>query len=281
MPLKVYNPTTPGRRKTSIVTTFDLTKEKPFKKLTESRKNHAGRNSQGKITIRHRGGGEKRRVRVIDFLRNRFGKMAKVASLEYDPNRGARIALIQYQDGMYSYIIAPDGLRVNDEIIATSEKGDIRVGNRMPLEFIPVGIIIHNIEMAPGEGGKLVRGAGTGAQIMAVEGPYAQVKMPSTEIRLLRKECLATIGQVSNIDHRLTRIGKAGRTRHKGIRPTVRGKVMNPVDHPHGGGEGKNSIGLKHPKTPWGKPALGVKTRRKKWSDALILSRRKTKKRKK
>lgn len=281
MPLKVYKPTTSGRRKTSIVTSSDLTKENPYKALTKAKKRKAGRNSQGKITIRHRGGGAKRRIRMVDFLRNRFGKSARVVSLEYDPNRGARIALIQYEDGLRSYILAPNGIQAEDKVITTAQKGEVRSGNRMPLEYIPVGVMVHDLELIPGGGGKLVRGAGTSAQIMAVDGAYAQVKMPSTEIRLLPKECLATIGKVGNIDHRLVRVGLAGRMRHKGIRPTVRGKVMNPVDHPHGGGEGKNPIGLKHPKTPWGKPALGVRTRRKKWSDRFILSRRKIKKRKK
>ncbi len=281
MPLKVYKPTTSGRRKTSLVTSSDLTKKGPYKALTKEKRRKAGRNSQGKITIRHRGGGAKRRIRVVDFLRNRFGKSAKVVSLEYDPNRGARIALIQYEDGVRSYILAPDEIQTGDTVMTTLKKGEIRSGNRMPLEYIPIGVMVHDIELVSGGGGKLVRGAGTSAQIMAVDGPYAQVKMPSTEIRLFPKECFATIGKVGNIDHRLVRIGLAGRMRHKGIRPTVRGKAMNPVDHPHGGGEGRNPIGLKHPKTPWGKPALGVRTRRKKWSDHLILSRRKTKKRKK
>lgn len=281
MPLKIYRPTTPSRRKSSIVRSPDISKKGPRKALTAPKRAQAGRNSSGRITIRHRGGGAKRRIRLVDFHANRFGISAVVESMEYDPNRGARIALVRYRDGERRYILAPDGLKAGETIMTSEGKGEIRTGNRMPLEYIPVGVMIHNLELIPGGGGKVVRGAGTVAQIMAIEGDHAQVKMPSGEIRLFHKACLGSIGQVGNIDHRLVRIGSAGRKRRMGIRPTVRGKAMNPVDHPHGGGEGRNPIGLKHPKTPWGKPALGVKTRRGKFSDRLILSRRGTKKRKK
>lgn len=279
MPVKRYKPTTPGRRISSVDTFSDVTKTKPEKKLLKARKQQAGRNSQGKITVRHRGGGAKRHVRVIDYKRTKFDVPATVAAIEYDPGRGARIALLHYADGEKAYMIAPVGLKVGTKVVSSKKKGDIKVGNRFPLEKIPAGIGVYNIEIEPGKGGQLVRGAGTVAHVMAVEGKYATLKLPSGEIRQVPRTCMATIGQTSNPDRRLIRWGKAGRMRHKGIRPTVRGKAMNPVDHPHGGGEGAHPIGMKHPKTPTGKPALGVKTRRKRPSDALILERRKKRKR--
>ena len=226
--------------------------------------------------MRHRGGGARRYIRIVDFRQDRYDAPAKVLAIEYDPGRGARIALIQYQDGEKRYIVAPLNLEVGGEVRSSRQAVEIKPGNRMPLEFIPVGLIVHNVELRPGQGGVLVRGAGLGAQIMAVEGDYAQIKLPSGEIRMVPKTAAATVGIVGNPDHRLVRYGKAGRIRHLGIRPSVRGKAMNPVDHPHGGGEGKHPIGLKHPKTPWGKPALGVKTRKRtKWSNVLIVKRRK------
>ena len=279
MAIRKYKPTTPGRRISSVDTFSDITKKKPEKSLLKKRKQQAGRNSQGKITVRHRGGGAKRHVRVIDFKRTKFDVPATVASIEYDPGRGARIALLQYADGDKKYMVAPIGLKVGDKVVSSKNKGEIKVGNRFPIENIPAGIGVYNIEIEPGKGGQMVRGAGTTAQIMAVEGKNATLKLPSGEVRMVPRSCMATIGQTSNTDRRLIRWGKAGRMRHRGIRPTVRGKVMNPVDHPHGGGEGSNPIGLKHPKTPTGKPALGVKTRRKKTSDKLILQRRKKRRR--
>lgn len=275
MPIKVYNPTSPGRRRSSGDTFEDITKVKPEKSLIIIKKKKSGR-SGGKITVRHRGGGTKRFLREVDFIRNKFDAPAKVLAIEYDPNRTARIALIQYADGEKKYIVAPFGLEVGGEIVSSKNKVDIKVGNRMPLEIIPVGTIVHSIEIQPGVGGSLARSAGMGAQILAVEGPYAQLKMPSKEVRMVKKECMATIGEVGAKDRRLIRWGKAGRMRHKGWRPTVRGKAMNPVDHPHGGGEGLSPIGLKYPKTKWGKHALGVKTRKaNKWSDKFIIKRRK------
>ncbi len=280
MAIKIYKPTTPARRKTSVVSSSDITKQKPCKKLTVIKKSKAGRNNSGKITVRHRGGGVKRRIRLVDFKRLKFNEPAQVIAIEYDPNRSARIALIQYESGELSYILAHADMNVGDKVMSSDKKIAIKPGNRMPLEFIPPGIGVYNVELNPLAGGVLARSAGTDIMIQAIEGKYAQLKMPSGEIRLVKKECLATVGKVSNPDHRLVRIGKAGRKRHMGIRPTVRGKVMNPVDHPHGGGEGRQPIGLKYPKTKWGKHALGVKTRKKgKASDKLILKRRKSKKR--
>ncbi len=274
--IKVYKPTTPGRRsKASVLMSDDITKTKPEKKLTKALKKKAGR-SHGKITVRHRGGGAKRKYRVIDFKMDRFDQPAKVLSIEYDPNRNARIALIEFEDGEKRYIIAPDGLKVDDKVVFSKDKVDIKLGNRMPLEYIPVGVGVYNLEIEPGKGAKMVRSAGTLAVVQSIEGKYAQVKLPSGEIRLFKKEAMATIGQVSNPAYRLIRWGKAGRMRHKGIRPSVRGKAMNPREHAHGGGEGAQPIGLKHPKTKWGKPAMGVKTRKKgKPSDRLIIKRRK------
>jgi large subunit ribosomal protein L2 len=273
--IKIYRPTTPSRRKTSIVITKELTKKRPEKSLIKIKKKKSGR-SHGKITIRHRGGEEKRFYRIIDFKRDKFDMEATVIALEYDPNRSAWIALLEYEDKEKRYIIAPNELKVGDKIISSKSQIEIKVGNCLPLKYIPTGIFIYNIELQPKKGGEIVRSAGTTTFIQSIEGKYAQLKMPSKEIRLVLKECLATIGQVSNLDHSNIRIGKAGRKRHMGIRPGVRGKAMNPVDHPHGGGEGNCPIGLKHPKTPWGKPALGVKTRnKKKWNNKLIIQRRK------
>lgn len=281
MALKYYKATTPGRRMASVVNTSHLDKKRPEKSLIAIIKKSGGRNNQGKITVRHRGGGTKRFYRIIDFKRNKFDVKGKVAALEYDPNRSSHIALIEYSDAEKRYILAPEGLHKGDIVISSQKGGvEIRPGNALPLEHIPTGMFIHNIELAPGKGGVLTRGAGTSALIQAVEGRYAQIKLSSGEIRLVQKQCLATIGIVSNSDHRNIRLGKAGRKRYLGIRPTVTGKSMNPVDHPHGGGEGHQPIGLKHPKTPWGKPALGVKTRRKKGFDKFILQRKGHKKRK-
>jgi len=280
MAVKKYKPTSSGRRISSVQDFSDVTKAKPEKKLTVIKKKRAGRGASGRITVRHKGGGTKRFIRLVDWQRHKFDVPARVESIEYDPNRGARIALLVYEDGEKKYMLAPVDLKVGDKVISSKKLYEIKSGNRYPLEIIPLGMPVYNIELTPGKGGQIVRGAGSSAVIMAMEGKYAQLKMPSGEIRLFPKDCMATIGQVSNPDWRLIRWGKAGRIRHKGIRPTVRGKVMNPVDHPHGGGEGASPIGLKHPKTPWGKPALGVKTRRKKSSDKLILKRRTSKKRK-
>lgn len=280
MPIKIYKPTSPARRHSSVDAFLDITKTEPEKSLIVIKKKKSGRNATGKITVRHQGGGAKKYLRIIDFRRDKFDQPAKVGAIEYDPNRGARIALVVYSDGEKRYILAPDGLKVGDEIISSQKKIDIKIGNASPLEYIPTGFNVHNVELVPGKGGQLARGAGVVVMLMAVEGKYAQLKMPSGEIRLVPKECLATVGQVSNPDRRLIRWGKAGRMRHRGIRPTVRGKAMNPVDHPHGGGEGNQPIGLKHPKTPWGKPALGFITRKSvKKSDKLILKRRPSKKR--
>ena len=275
MPIKIYKPTSPGRRNSSVDAFEDITKTRPEKSLIVIRKSHGGRNAQGKITVRHRGGGVKKYYRLIDFKQDKFNSPAKVLAIEYDPNRGARIALVGYSDGEKRYIIAPIDLKVGEEILSSMSKAEIKVGNRMPLEHIPVGRMVYNIELTPGKGGEIVRSAGVGAEIVAIEGDYVTIKLPSGEIRKVPKSCLASIGQVSNPDYMHIRWGKAGRVRHLGFRPSVRGKAMNPVDHPHGGGEGNQPIGLKHPKTPWGKPALGVKTRKNKASDKLIIQRRK------
>ncbi|NMC51447.1 50S ribosomal protein L2 [Candidatus Kuenenbacteria bacterium] len=276
MAIKAYKPTTPSRRRTTVVSSLDLTKKKPEKSLTIIKKQFGGRNHSGQITVRHRGGGAKRRLRIIDFKRLDFNRPAQVLAIEYDPNRSARIALIVYPNGTKSYILAPEGLKVGEQVLSSREKIEIKIGNRLPLEHIPLGIMVHNIELEPDKGGVIARSAGNGVFVQAVEGKHAQLKMPSGEIRLIKKECLATIGQVSNPDHGLVRYGKAGRMRHKGIKPTVRGKAMNPCDHPHGGGEGRHPIGMPYPKTLWGKHALGVKTRKpKKWSNKLIIKRRK------
>lgn len=281
MGIKVYKPTTPGRRKTSVDDFSDITKRKPEKKLIKIKKKTGGRNISGKITVRHRGGGARQYYRLIDYKRDKFDIPATVEAVEYDPNRQARIALLKYQDGEKRYMIVPVDLKIGDQVMSSQKRIDIKVGNRMPLEVMPVGTMIYNIEISPGKGAQLVRSAGSTAKLMAIEGDYATIKMPSSEIRLIPKKSMATIGQVSHPEAMHIRLGKAGRVRHLGIRPTVRGKAMNPVDHPHGGGEGGSPIGLKGPKTPWGKPALGVKTRKEsKYSDKFIIQRRKKKKRK-
>jgi len=274
MAIKKYKPTSPARRQMTVSTFEEITKKTPERSLLEPLKSNAGRNSYGRITVRHRGGGTKRKYRIIDFKRDKRDMKATVIAIEYDPNRSANIALVQYEDGEKRYIIAPVGLYVND-VIVCSENADIRPGNALPIANIPVGTIIHNIELMPGKGAQLVRAAGNSAQLMAKEGKYAQVRLPSGEVRMIRMDCIATIGQVGNLDHENISIGKAGRKRHMGWRPTVRGVVMNPNDHPHGGGEGKSPIGMPSPVTPWGKPALGYKTRKhKKASDKFIVKRR-------
>ncbi|PIR03554.1 MAG: 50S ribosomal protein L2 [Candidatus Magasanikbacteria bacterium CG11_big_fil_rev_8_21_14_0_20_39_34] len=279
MAVKVYKPTTPGRRKASVQDFSDITKQKPEKSLTKRLNNHSGRNNTGKITVRHRGGGVKRLYRVVDFKRQKFDVQAEVIAVEYDPNRGPRIALIQYEDGEKAYILGYAGVQVGDKVMSSQQKIEPTPGSRMPLNEIPLGLFVYNVELQPGNGGQMVRGAGAGAQLMVIEGKFAQLKLPSGEVRLVSKDCLATVGKVGNADFALVRLGKAGRRRKLGWRPTVRGKVMNPVDHPHGGGEGASTIGLKGgPKTPWGKKALGVKTRKKgKASDKFIVQRRKKK----
>ena len=275
MGIKKVKPTTPGRRGASFDDFADITKTKPEKRLIIAKKRKGGRNSRGKITIRHRGGGAKKYIRKIDFKRDKFDIPAKVAAIEYDPNRGARLALLHYADGAKRYIVAPIGLKVGDKIISSKKQIEIKKGNAMLIKFIPAGIAVYNVELEPGQGAKLARGAGNIIYVMGVEGKFAQIKMPSGEIRLIKKECLCTVGQASNPDKRHIKLGKAGRKRHLGIKPTVRGKAMNPVDHPHGGGEGNQPIGLKGPKTKWGRPALGVKTRKKKKkSNKLIIKRR-------
>ncbi|PZS02741.1 MAG: 50S ribosomal protein L2 [Candidatus Chloroheliales bacterium] len=272
MPLKKFNPTSPGVRTMTVSTFEDITTDRPEKSLLVIKKSKAGRNNQGRITTRHRGGGNKKFYRIIDFKRNKPGIPGKVATIEYDPNRSARIALIHYPDGEKRYILAPNGLRVGDTVQA-GPGSDIRVGNAMPLRNLPLGTQIHNIEMQRGRGGQLVRSAGTSAQLMARDESYAQVRMPSGEVRLINVECMATIGQVSNLDHENENIGKAGRARWMGLRPEVRGSVMNPRDHPHGGGEGRAPIGGV-PQTPWGKPALGARTRNNKRTDNMIVRSR-------
>ena len=274
MGIKRFKPYTPSRRHMTVSTFEEITKSTPEKSLVVHLKKNSGRNNQGKITVRHKGGGAAIKYRIIDFKRNKDGIPATVKAIEYDPNRTANIALIYYADGAKAYILAPAGLSVGD-VVMSGETAEVRTGNALPMRFIPVGANIHNIEMKPGKGGQLVRSAGNVAQLMAKEGKYATVKLPSGEMRLLPIDCRATIGQVGNLDHELVHIGKAGRKRHMGIRPTVRGSVMNPNDHPHGGGEGKAGIGRVSPVTPWGKPALGYKTRKKtKASDKYIVKRR-------
>ncbi|MEK7569997.1 MAG: 50S ribosomal protein L2 [Patescibacteria group bacterium] len=276
MALTLYKPTTPARRHAGVRGwKAEVTKDTPEKSLLSPRPRQAGRNNQGKITTRHRGGGAKRMIRNVDFIQSKLDVPGTVVGIEYDPNRTAYIALLQYADGEKCYILSPSGLKPGAQIISATKRVEVTTGNRMPLKDIPVGMQIHNLELRPGRGGVTVRSAGSSAVIMAVEANVAQVKMPSGEIRVIPADARASLGQLSNIDHGNVRLGKAGRTRHKGFRPTVRGKVMNPVDHPHGGGEGNQPIGMKHPKTPWGKNALGVKTRKKgKYSDTAILQRR-------
>ena len=277
MGIKKYNPTSPGLRGMTVSTFEEITTDKPEKALTVTLKKHAGRNVRGKITVRHRGGGTRAKYRIIDFKRNKDDIPATVKSIEYDPNRSANIALVCYAAGEKRYIIAPNKLKVGD-VIVSGPDSDIKVGNALPIANIPVGTIIHNIELKPGKGAQMVRSAGNGAQLMAKEGNYAQVRLPSGEVRMVRINCRATIGEVGNIEHANIQIGKAGRKRHMGWRPTVRGSVMNPNDHPHGGGEGRAPIGRKGPVTPWGKPALGYKTRNKhKDSNKYIVRRRNAK----
>lgn len=274
MGIKKYNPTSPGLRGMTVSTFEEITTNTPEKSLTVSLKKHAGRNNRGCITVRHRGGGNRQKYRIIDFKRNKDGIPGKVATIEYDPNRSANIALIVYPDGEKRYIIAPHKLFVGDTVVSGPDS-DIKIGNALPLKNIPVGTMIHCIEMKVGKGAQMVRSAGNGAQLMAKEGNYAQIRLPSGEVRKIRIECRATIGEVGNIDHENIKIGKAGRKRHMGFRPTVRGSVMNPNDHPHGGGEGKTGIGRVSPVTPWGKPALGYKTRKKnKPSNQYIVKKR-------
>ncbi len=271
MAIKKFRPTTPSRRNMTMSDFEEITVDKPLKSLLVSTKRSGGRNNQGKITVRHRGGGAKQSYRIIDFKRTKDGIPAKVSTIEYDPNRSAYIALVVYSDGEKKYIIAPVGLKVGD-VIESGEKADIKVGNTLPIINIPLGSTIHNIELQVGKGAQLVRSAGSSAQLMAKEGEYAQVRLPSGEVRYIRVNCRATIGTVSNLTHDIVNIGKAGRKRHLGFRPTVRGSVMNPNDHPHGGGEGKAPVGHASPMTPWGKPALGYKTRKtKKYSDKFIV----------
>ena len=275
MGIKHFKAYTPSRRNMTVLSFDEITKKTPEKSLLAKKKKNAGRNSYGRITVRHQGGGNRQKYRIIDFKRKKDDMKATVIGIEYDPNRTSNIALIKYEDGTLNYILAPVGLKDGD-IVVSGPNSDIRVGNCLPIENIPVGTMIHNIELNPGQGGKLVRAAGQEAQLMAKEGKYAHVRLPSGEMRLILANCRATIGTIGNTDHSNIKLGKAGRTRHMGVRPTVRGSVMNPVDHPHGGGEGRAPIGRKGPVTPWGKPALGYKTRStKKASDKLIVRRRK------
>ncbi len=273
MALKVFRPTSPGRRAMSGYTFQEITKTEPEKSLVSNRQGNAGRNNRGVITVRHRGGGVKRLLRAIDFKRDKLGVPGKVVAIEYDPNRTARIALIFYADGEKRYIVAPIGLNVGD-VIMSGENAEIKPGNTLPMRLIPTGTMVHNIELIKGKGGKLVRSAGNAAQLLAREGDYVHIRLPSGEMRLVRSECMATIGQVGNLEHSTISLGKAGRKRKMGWRPSVRGSAMTPRDHPHGGGEGRTPIGMPGPKTPWGKPALGYKTRNKKYSDRLIIRRR-------
>lgn len=279
MAIKKVKANTPGRREATFEDFSDITATKPHKSLVVIKKRKGGRNASGKITVRHRGGGAKRYIRIIDFKRDKFDIPATVKTIEYDPNRGARLALLAYADGEKRYIIAPLGIKVGDQLLSSKNLIEIKNGNALPVKFVPAGIAISCLELEPGRGAKIARGAGNSINVMGVEGKYAQIKMPSGEIRLVKKECLCTVGQVSNPDMRHISLGKAGRSRLLGIRPTVRGTAMNPVDHPHGGGEGNQPIGLKAPKTKWGKLALGVKTRRKRSSNRLIIKRRGKKRR--
>lgn len=273
MAIKKYNPTSPARRFMTVSDFAEITKKSPERSLLAKKDKHAGRNSYGRITVRHRGGGNRRKYRIIDFKRNKDGMPATVIGVEYDPNRSANIALVQYEDGEKAYIIAPIGLTDGD-VVVSGEGADIKPGNALFIKDIPVGTLIHNIELYPGKGAQLVRSAGNSAQLMAKEGDYAQVRLPSGEVRMIRLDCKATIGVVGNQQHENVSIGKAGRKRHMGWRPTVRGVVMNPNDHPHGGGEGKSPVGMKSPMTPWGKPALGLKTRKKKNKSNRLMVKR-------
>jgi large subunit ribosomal protein L2 len=273
MPVRQFKPTSPGRRGASGYTFEEITKKKPEKSLTVTLKKSGGRNNQGRITVRHRGGGHKRKLRIIDFKRDKYGVPATVVAIEYDPNRSARIALLQYEDGEKRYILSPAGLKVGDRL-ESGPNADIRVGNALPMRNIPTGTVIHNVELTKGKGGQIVRSAGAAAQLVAKEGDYSLLRLPSGEMRRVRLDCIATIGQVGNVEHNQISLGKAGRSRHRGIRPTVRGSAMTPRDHPHGGGEGKAPIGLPGPKSPWGKPTLGYRTRNNKRTDKYIVRRR-------
>jgi large subunit ribosomal protein L2 len=273
MAVKIYKPKTPGQRHKTSYTFEEITKTKPERSLTIPKKKSAGRNAQGRVTVRHRGGGAKRQIRIVDFRREKTGIPAKVSAIEYDPNRTARLALLVYGDGEKRYILAPVGLKVGDVLLSGPE-ADIRTGNNLPLMNIPVGTMIHSIELQPGKGAQMVRSAGTSAQLLAKEGRYAQVRLPSGEVRLVLQECTASIGQVGNVEHSNIKLGKAGRKRHMGWRPEVRGSAMSPRDHPHGGGEGRSPIGMPGPKSPWGKPTLGYKTRRNKRTTKYIVRHR-------
>lgn len=282
MAVKVYKPTTPARRRTSVDTFSDITKKRPEKKLIKAKKRKGGRNAHGRITVRHRGGGAKQFYRLIDYKRTKFDVPAIVEAIEYDPNRKARIALIKYEDGQKAYMIAPVGLEVGATVVSSKTRTEIAPGNRMPLKHVPLGSNVYNVELTPGKGAQIVRSAGSLAKLMALDAGKATLRMPSGEVRLVPEGAAATIGQVSNPDAMNIRIGKAGRKRHMGVKPTVRGKAMNPTDHPHGGGEGSTPIGMKAPKTKWGKKALGIKTRKKnKYSDKMIVRGRKQKRRRK
>lgn len=278
MAIKIYKPTTPGQRNMTGYGFEEITKSKPERSLIVIRKAHSGRNVYGRVTVRHRGGGHKRYIRLVDFKRDKLEVPARVAAIEYDPNRTARLALLHYADGEKRYILAPVGLKV-DDVVMSGSGAEIRVGNCLPISRIPLGTMIHNVEMREGRGGQMVRSAGAAAQLLAKEGEFAQIRLPSGEVRLIRKACYATIGQVGNLDHKNIKLGKAGRKRHMGIRPTVRGSAMTPRDHPHGGGEGRQPIGMPGPKTPWGKPTLGYKTRRNKSTTKYIVRRRTASKR--
>lgn len=277
MAVKVYKPTSPGRRGMTSHTFEEITKTKPERGLIVSKRKTGGRDNQGTISVRHRGGGNKRHIRIVDYKRDKLNIPAKVAAIEYDPNRTARLALLHYADGEKRYIVAPLELRVGDTIISSKTEADIRPGNALRIANIPVGTTIHNIELQPGKGGQIARAAGMAAQLLGKEGDYAQVRLPSGEVRLIRQECMATIGVVGNLDHSNVKLGKAGRKRHMGIRPTVRGTAMSPRDHPHGGGEGRQPVGKPGPRSPWGKPTRGYKTRRNKKSTQFIIKRRGTK----
>jgi len=273
MAIKVYKPTSPGRRGMSVSTFEEITRSKPERSLVRPLREHAGRNNQGRVTVRHQGGGHKRMYRLIDFRRDKHGVPARVSSIEYDPNRSARIALLTYADGEKRYILAPVGLKVGSQIMSGPE-AEVRVGNALPLRNVPLGTVVHNVELQPGRGGQMARSAGTGAQVLAKEGDIAQLRLPSGEVRRVALTCLATIGQVGNTEHANLKLGKAGRKRWLGIRPTVRGTAQDPNSHPHGGGEGRSSVGMPGPKTPWGKPALGYKTRKNKRTEGAIVRRR-------
>jgi large subunit ribosomal protein L2 len=278
MPVKKFKPTTPSQRGRTGPTFEEITKDKPERSLIKPLRKSGGRNIYGRVTVRHRGGGHRRHIRIVDFKRDKFGIPARVAAIEYDPNRSARLALLHYADGEKRYIIAPLDLWVDDQVMS-GPTAEINPGNSLPITNIPVGTMVHNIELNPGRGGQLARAAGTAAQIMAKEGKYAQLRMPSGEVRLVNQACYATIGQVGNVDHSNIKLGKAGRKRHKGFRPVVRGSAMSPRDHPHGGGEGRSPIGMPSPKSPWGKPTLGKKTRHNKKTDKYIIRRRRKKRR--